>query len=273
MAVADVWTVLSASSSTTVRRNLPFRAPVHPLSAPGWLRLASMVLALGVVSFGVVGVRAALSAGRRRTPWHSEPRRCSWAPRISTSRSPTPMPQLRPPSCAPGSNPRSYGPATWTTWRPQASSWRSSPAARPVRRSPAGYRPIARQLPVYAGQVESARTNNRLDYPLGAAYLRRASDLDAHLDAPCRHQHLRGRRPPPLRRVRVRHLADAAIGDRPGRWHGPRAVARHPAARGPPDAPDPQPRSGRRHGDVAALGARALIAFDTQQDALAAVPA
>ena len=29
---------------------------------------------------------------------------------------------------------------------------------------------------MYAGQVESARTNNRLDHPLGAAYLRRASD-------------------------------------------------------------------------------------------------
>src|SRR6478672_2153247 len=32
-------------------------------------------------------------------------------------------------------------------------------------------------LPVYAGYVESARANSRHEYPLGAAYLRRASDL------------------------------------------------------------------------------------------------
>jgi hypothetical protein len=32
-------------------------------------------------------------------------------------------------------------------------------------------------LPVYAGYVESARVNNRQEFPLGAAYLRRASDL------------------------------------------------------------------------------------------------
>jgi hypothetical protein len=36
---------------------------------------------------------------------------------------------------------------------------------------------IASALPVYAGHVETARTNSRLGYPLGAAYLRRGSDL------------------------------------------------------------------------------------------------
>ena len=36
---------------------------------------------------------------------------------------------------------------------------------------------IAAELPVYSGWVESARTNSRLGHPLGAAYLRRASDL------------------------------------------------------------------------------------------------
>jgi hypothetical protein len=36
---------------------------------------------------------------------------------------------------------------------------------------------IATQLPVYTGLVEAARTNNRQDLPLGAAYLREASGL------------------------------------------------------------------------------------------------
>jgi hypothetical protein len=36
---------------------------------------------------------------------------------------------------------------------------------------------IATELPVYAGLVEAARTNNRQGFPIGAAYLRRASDL------------------------------------------------------------------------------------------------
>ncbi len=34
---------------------------------------------------------------------------------------------------------------------------------------------ITQTLPLYAGQVESARTNNRLDNPVGASYLRQAS--------------------------------------------------------------------------------------------------
>ena len=38
-------------------------------------------------------------------------------------------------------------------------------------------RAIDSALPVYAGYVESARANSRHEFPLGAAYLRRASDL------------------------------------------------------------------------------------------------
>ncbi len=36
---------------------------------------------------------------------------------------------------------------------------------------------IGRQLPVYAGLIETARTNNRQGFPVGAAYLREASSL------------------------------------------------------------------------------------------------
>ena len=48
--------------------------------------------------------------------------------------------------------------------------------SNPSATSSAAIAQIAQLLPAYAGQVEAARTNNRLDFPLGAAYLRRASD-------------------------------------------------------------------------------------------------
>ena len=175
MAVADV---ASASSEPTVSvstRRQPRRLPW--LTTPGWFRLAAVVLLAGLVALAVVSVGAALGRGDATDAVGTTPPRCSWAPRTCTSRWPTPMPQLRPRSSAPGSNPRSYGPATWTTWRPQARSWRSSRRGRVTRRRRAKpWRRITQELPVYAGQVESARTNNRLDHPLGAAYLRRASD-------------------------------------------------------------------------------------------------
>lgn len=36
---------------------------------------------------------------------------------------------------------------------------------------------ISQQLPVYSGQIEAARANNRQGLPIGAAYLRQASEL------------------------------------------------------------------------------------------------
>ncbi|MBO0805918.1 MAG: hypothetical protein J2P25_22960, partial [Nocardiopsaceae bacterium] len=36
---------------------------------------------------------------------------------------------------------------------------------------------LSRNLPVYTGEIETARADNRLGYPLGAAYLREASNL------------------------------------------------------------------------------------------------
>ena len=43
--------------------------------------------------------------------------------------------------------------------------------------APAALGTIADQLPVYSGLIETARTNNRLGYPIGAAYLRQAASL------------------------------------------------------------------------------------------------
>ena len=45
----------------------------------------------------------------------------------------------------------------------------------PDTRTPAAA--LAEQLPVYTGLVEAARANNRQGFPVGAAYLRRASEL------------------------------------------------------------------------------------------------
>lgn len=36
---------------------------------------------------------------------------------------------------------------------------------------------INQELPIYTGRIEAARTNNRLSYPVGAAYMRQASGL------------------------------------------------------------------------------------------------
>jgi hypothetical protein len=54
----------------------------------------------------------------------------------------------------------------------------TSIADEPVnQRTDAALATIAEQLTVYAGLVETARTNNRMNNPVGAAYLRDATDL------------------------------------------------------------------------------------------------
>ena len=77
----------------------------------------------------------------------------------------------------------------------------------------AGHSPIARDLatlskgiPVYTGEVETARANNRLGLPLGAAYLREASGL------------MRGTLLPAARNVSV--LANAQLSAASGRATG-----------------------------------------------------
>src|SRR5689334_18139163 len=51
---------------------------------------------------------------------------------------------------------------------------RSAPASSPLARAAGA---LGAQIPVYSGLVETARTNNRHGYPIGAAYLRQASQL------------------------------------------------------------------------------------------------
>ena len=150
MAVADV---ASASSEPTVsvstRRAAGRRC--RWLTTPGWFRLAAVVLVVGLAVLGRrVGACARLGPGRRhRRRRATTPRRCSSTPRSSTSRWPTPMPQRRPRSSAPGSNPRSCATGTGATSRPRARSWplhrgrtgllgRVESGHRPHRRATAG---------------------------------------------------------------------------------------------------------------------------------------
>ena len=49
--------------------------------------------------------------------------------------------------------------------------------------APAALGTIADQLPIYSGLIETARANNRLGFPIGAAYLRQAASLMTSADA------------------------------------------------------------------------------------------
>ncbi len=176
MAVADV---ASASSEPTVSvstRRQPRRLPW--LTTPGWFRLAAVVLLAGLVALAVVSVGAALGRGDATdavrddaTPLlvgaedlyvasadaDAAASTAFLARRARTRGATGPLPGR------PGDRRRGAG------------AHRGADRADSAASSEAVGR-IAQELPVYAGQVESARTNNRLDHPLGAAYLRRASD-------------------------------------------------------------------------------------------------
>ena len=176
MAVADV---SSASSGATVSGSTLSRsdAASRPLTTPGWFRLAAVVLVAGLVALAVVSVRVVLDRVDATKRWWTRPRRCSWAPRTSTSRWPdadaaASTAFLRAGLEPPGSAIRYLADleTAGAELAHRATRSRGRPGrARRLQASP-------RNSPVYAGQVETARTNNRLDYPVGAAYLRRASN-------------------------------------------------------------------------------------------------
>jgi hypothetical protein len=52
-----------------------------------------------------------------------------------------------------------------------------STLTREAGNAPAALGTIAAELPTYSGLIETARANNRLGYPIGAAYLRQAASL------------------------------------------------------------------------------------------------
>ena len=187
------------------------------------------------------GKRQPTRSGSRRRPSSS-------GPRTSTSPWPTPMPRPPPRSCGPGSN-RPSCRARYRDDIAAAGENLALIAGQPNLSESAGpaIATIAQQLPVYTGLVESARTNSRLDFPVGAAYLRRASDLmrtsilpaaTSVYDDAARHLY-RGYRSGTSRMAGVGVLVAAGV-----------LVVLLLATqlpRRPPDAPDRQPRPRGRH--------------------------
>jgi hypothetical protein len=157
-----------ADSRLAIRRQLA--------TTPGRLRLAAALLALAAIVFGVAAVEA---AGTRHDAVGdvatTEPLLVS-AVDLSASLSDAhaiaalsflvggPEPAV---------SRRSYARALGTAGARVAQLARevgSSPESAPAVRR------ITQRLPVYAGLIDSARANNRRGFPVGGAYLRRASN-------------------------------------------------------------------------------------------------
>ena len=271
MAAADVSPVPSSAPSTTCVVTFRFGAPVHPLSTPGRLRLASIVRRAGRrrARGGRRASRHGPAAGSRHGRARGDAathrgrgslrrpgrRRCGGLDRV-------------PPGRARAA--RASGPLRRRHRRRRRAAGAASPASPtcPTKPGPA-IATIAQQLPVYTGLVESARTNSRLDFPVGAAYLRRASDLMRTSILPAATSVYEDAAQPPLPGLPVGHLADG--------W---RRRARRPAGLLVVLLLGSQLLVARRTRRivnlglvgatvlVVALGAWALAAFDTQQDAL-----
>ena len=103
---------------------------------------------------------------------------------------------------------------------------------------------LVRQIPVYTGLVESARTYNRQGIPLGGAYLREASALMRQTILPAAQD---------LFRAEATRLSDAqravgavAVDGDPARAGAARRAGADPAVPDPPDEPAAQPRHGPR---------------------------
>jgi hypothetical protein len=155
----------------------PLVVPRRGLTTPTCLRLASIVIAASVVALGVVAASATL---RRHSAAKAVAAQASSvlidaedlyvALADADASASTAYLQA-------GEEPRELR-ARYRADLQRASERLTALSGQPL---PAEARPaieaIASALPLYAGLVESARTNSRLEHPLGAAYLRRASDL------------------------------------------------------------------------------------------------
>ena len=167
---------------------------VGALTTPAGLRVATVALVVGVL---VVGTVAPCGARTARTP-----------PTRSASTA-TPLlldaedlyvaladadAAARRRSCAPATSRRRSGRYLEDIDWPGAASSRSPPS-RALRRRPRRRIDARRPAPALHRLVEAARANSRLDYPVGAAYLRQASDLMSDEMLPAADDDLRGRRP------------------------------------------------------------------------------
>ena len=175
MAVAGV---TSASSGATVSEQV--RHPLLPfptLTTPARFRLAAIVLVAALAVLGILGVRTALQRGAaadavagEATPLLVDAEELSVA--LAGADAAASTAYLRA-----GDEPPDLR-ARYLADLDTAGARLIEIAAHPDL--PAEARDatarIAREYPVYAGRIEAARTNSRLGHPVGAAYLREASD-------------------------------------------------------------------------------------------------
>ncbi|MEA2222181.1 MAG: hypothetical protein QOH83_557 [Solirubrobacteraceae bacterium] len=160
------------AAPTPTRRRVALRR--HLATTPGRLRLAAALLALSAIVFGAVAARA---AGERRDAVTSVGATESLlvsAVKLSASLS----------------NTHAIAAFSFLRGKPELAQsrrlyddemQRASVGVATLAReigTPSGSGPVRRitqTLPVYAGLVENARANNRQGFPVGSAYLRKAS--------------------------------------------------------------------------------------------------
>jgi hypothetical protein len=152
--------------------------PAHRrLTTPGSLRLASVALALGLVALGVVATRAATerrhaasAVGADATPLLVRAEELYVALADADAAASTAFLDVGPDKASLRSR--------YVDDIERAADRLASIAGQRVL-SDEGRRSVAeitKGLPVYTERVEAARINTRLGHPVGAAYLRRASD-------------------------------------------------------------------------------------------------
>ncbi len=128
---------------------------------------------------------------------------------------------------------------------------------------------IAEGLPVYNGDVEAARVNNRMRFPVGAAHLRRASDAMVQTLLPAASGiHRRGR--PAVRRLRRRHFTCSPSGAGRGRCRRLGPPGGDAGAGGVAD--EAAPERGTPRGDGAGRSARRVDAGRDRRAGIGAGP-
>jgi hypothetical protein len=147
-------------------------------TTPGRLRLVAVAITLGAVGFGLIGVTAAitrrdaaLTAAGQTEPLLVQAVRLhdALSDADATASATFVIGGAEPPARR-----RRYLADVETASSALAVVGRQT-ASSPE--TAAAVVAIGRELPVYTGLIEAARTNNRQGFPVGAAYLRRASTL------------------------------------------------------------------------------------------------